>query len=321
MNSDAPDLIHIHGRNNASTWARLIQLTSQQPERLAGEDYVGNNSLTRHAPIVFELDEEAAEEVIAGKVHEAVELGERSREQYDLEMTYWYFYYQWHAPPTNKFIYNYFDRLVNSPMPNLFLYQGELFTGYESVNYQYQTKIGDLLTCGFDQLKWLHDTIRKDGISRRHLITTWIPAIDCFATSPPCLIKLWVEVLVPKSEWHKYPGCIPVDVHLDYRSWDLAGGLPNNLYALTRMLYRYVFGNLSQSNEFIGGDGEVYSSHEVIRNEITGELTNELGHSVKINEPSKQAEFKIKRLLGFSDNGHVYPDNYDILNRKRSDIQ
>jgi thymidylate synthase len=118
---------------------------------------------------------------------------------------------------------------------------------------------------------------------------TWIPMIDCFSTSPPCLQRIFLRVLVPKTEWHKYPGYIPVEVHIDYRSWDVFGGQPSNLFGLLRMLYRYVFGNLTKETEYIR-DVE--------------------GNPTRINDDGNIIDFKIVRVVCFGDAAHIYEDAY-----------
>jgi len=302
--------LHIKGRDSIGTWTRVMQLLMQQHEIIAGEDYIGSASMTRDAHIVLELDEEAIEEIYNGAVHPAFESGERSRNIYEKEFTYFFVYNNWHMDEKYKFVYNYMDRFINYPIPIDFAYQGtplSLHIPEEYVNFW---------TNGFDQLKWIHDAIRKDGISRRHQIITWIPAIDCFNTSPPCAQRIWIRVLVPKSEWHKYPDGIPVETHLGYRSWDVARALPSNLYGLVRMLYRYVFGNVTPDTEYIRDiDGKFVPLEELVEDPILHNIVYDKdGNSAHLNNSSKP-DFKIVRLVCDGDAGHIYEDSYPLINK------
>jgi len=312
MPVNAPETIFITGRNNKATWARLIQLVTQQRfEMLAGENFGGKANLTKCAAILFELDETAIEELIAGHLHPAFETKSDGLAAYDREFTYDFVREQNVADEKYQFVYNYMHRLTDHPLPSVhYWYQGRPICDYirNDIYKQYVTSNG-----GFDQIKWLHDAIRQDGISRRHQMITWIPVIDDFTTSPPCLQRVWTEVLIPKSEWHKYPGCIPVTMHIDYRSWDLGRAMPSNLYGLTRMMYRYVYGNLTAENEYITEYGAIVQPG-TIRKDQFGSLMAD-GKRVMLNDEGNQIEFKVVKLVGFGDNGHLYNDSYNIADR------
>lgn len=291
----------ISGRGPENTWAREIEFLLSQDMIVAGEDYQGNGAkYTRDGNILFELDAEAVAQIVAGNVHPNFELGSHAQKKYDLEFTYWFVKHNWTLPDKYKFVYNYFDRLINKPVPDLlFRYQGKKLN--YTVDDKYWTRDNDgNHTLGFDQIKWLHDAIRQDGISRRHQVTTWIEIIDCFTTSPPCLQRIWVRVLVPKSEWHKYPGRIPVEVHIDYRSWDIPRAQPSNLYGLMRMLYRYVFGNHTEGTE-------------ILRDEFGEPILDDNGEPT-IN-PENNIEFEVVRLVGFGDACHIYEDSFDTARK------
>jgi thymidylate synthase len=277
----------IEGRNSVDSWARAIRIISQQPQILAGEDYIGSASVTRDANLVIVLDEEAVEEIVEGVVHPAFEQGKQAMDEYTKEFTYKFVRDQWELPNVKKFVYNYFDRFVNYPIPLCFLYQGELATFDIPDNYLTKLDADGNYTGGFDQIKWLHDAIRKDGISRRHQIITYIPAIDDFNTSPPCLQRIQVRVLVPQDEYEKYKGCIPVEVFIMYRSWDVGRAMPSNLYGLTNMLYRYVFGNITEETEYKNG----------------------------VLSPYNKIDYKIERLVLFGNSSHVYEDNDSIFRK------
>jgi hypothetical protein len=129
-----------------------------------------------------------------------------------------------------------------------------------------------------------------------------------------CLQRIWVEILVPKSEWYKYPGCIPVDVHIEYRSWDLDRAMPSNLYGLTHMLYRYVFGNLTPDTEYIRVKDGKPVKQENLMNDGENIRDKETGVVCKIDDTYKR-DFKIMRIACHGDNGHVYNDCYKHINQ------
>ena len=282
-----PISVLIEGKDMANAWAREVNLLSMQPQIIAGEDYQGNAKMCRDMNVLVVLDAEAVEKIRNGVMHPAYESRTFALDAYDYEFTYDFVYAQWKAAELNKFVYNYFDRFVNKPVPSEnFIYQGTPYVQIEEA-----AKYINKETSGFDQIRWLHDAIRKDGISRRHQIITWIEAIDCFAQSPPCLQRVQLRVLVPKSEWHNYDGCIPVEVAIEYRSWDIGRAQLSNIYGLVRMLYRYILGNLTAETEYIR-DVE--------------------GNRIKLNDEGNKIEFKIVSLKLFGNFAHYYEDWEDV---------
>jgi thymidylate synthase len=283
----------ISGRNTADSWERAIRIISQQPEIVAGEDYVGTAKKTRDCTLLIELDEEAVEEILNCEVHPAFEQGKQAIEEYAKEYTYSFVKNSWELPEVQKFDYNYMDRLVNYPIPLSFRYNGNILE--LDIPEQYLTKDKNgVFTGGIDQIKIVHDAIRKDGISRRHELITWIPAIDLFNSNPPCAQRLWIRVLVEKSEYIKYrsSGGIPVEVAIEYRSWDIGRAILSNLYGICTMLNKYIFSNITEFNE--------------IKN---GELNT-----------NYRPEYKIHKLKLFGNACHVYEDSYNIFDLKPREI-
>lgn len=304
----------VTGRSGADSWYKLMQLLDMQTEIPAGDNFGGRDNMTKDMNVTVELDKEAIDEILSGVVHPIFEMGEQGRKAYEVEFTYFFVVNNWHMDEKLKFVYNYMDRFINSPKPNPdFIYQGDKIT--INIPEEYNTRdplAGNRLTGGYDQIKWLHDAIRNDGISRRHQITTWIPAIDCFNTSPPCLQRVWARALVPKSEWHKYTGCIPIEAHIDYRSWDVGRAMPSNLYGLFSMIDRYICGNITMDNEFVTDTGKPVPITKLKMEEGMGVagITDEDGHPVIINKDI-QREFVLERAVLFGDAAHVYRSAYD----------
>jgi len=287
--------ILIDGRNSVDSWTKAIKIISAQPEILAGEDYLGNAKYTKDANLIIVLDEEAVEDIVDMVIPEAFEQGLQAIAEYGKEYTYHFVKRNWTLPEKYKFQYNYFDRFINYALPVVFVSQGNLLELNIPEKYFCRNKEGGL-TGGFDQISWLHDAIRKDGISRRHQIITWMPGIDCFDSNPPCLQRIWIRVLVPKSEYHKYPGCVPVEIGIMYRSWDIGRAICSNLFGIISMLYRYVLGNQTEETEYF-----------MDRLDING-------NPYELNTYNK-IDYKIEKMVLFCNSGHVYEDSYDLFKR------
>lgn len=297
--------IIIDNRTSINTWARTLHLLTQQTEIIAGDEFLGNDNMTKDACIFLDLDEEAVEEILLGNVHPKFQMGSKARMKYALEFTYRFVKDNWNADKTKKFDYNYMDRFINYPMLNQFYYQGELID--DSIPIKYKTKHSnctqnDFYTGGIDQIKIIHDKLREEGISRRHQIITWIPTIDLFTKEDPCLQRLWIRCLVPKSQWYKYPECIPLEVHIMYRSWDIPGALPANLYALLNCINRYICGNLTEENELLHKDTLQYLN---IKDKFEDAIFNS----------NIQQEFKIVNVKCIGNAGHGYYSYYDLMNK------
>jgi len=298
------------------SWYKAMQLLDMQSEITAGDEFGGRDSMTKDMNMLIELDEEAIDEILNCVVHPAFEIGEQGRKAYDVEFTYFFVFNNWHMDERMKFVYNYMDRVINYPKPNNnFIYLGEEIN--INIPEEYNTVDpfdGNKLTGGYDQLKWLHDALRKDGISRRHQITTWIPTIDCFNTSPPCMQRIWIRALVPKAEWHKYPGRIPIEAHIDYRSWDIGRAILSNLYGLFSMIDRYVCGNLTMNDEFVrvdNGEPVPISELKLVEGMGVDGITDMQGNPVTINKNFPR-DFKLVRGVLYGDSAHCYRSAYNI---------
>ena len=196
------------------------------------------------------------------------------------------------------------DRFINYPIPTQFYYQGDWFD--KSIPIQYRTKHlicgeSEFYTGGLDQIKIIHDKLREDGISRRHQIITWIPYIDLFTNEDPCAQRIWVRSLVSKNQWYKYPGCIPIEVHIMYRSWDIPGAWPSNLYGILNCINKYICGNITEENEFLNKNTML-------------PLTAEDDFEDAIFNPDIKQEFKIVSVKCVGNAGHSYYSYYDLIN-------
>lgn len=297
--------IIIDGRTAANTWARTLHLLNQQSEIVAGDGFEGHDNMTKDACVLLDLDEDAIEEILSGQVHPNFQTGPQSRMAYALEFTYRFVKDNWKAEEKKKFDYNYMDRFINYPIPTQFCYQGKWFEKQIPVKYttRYsECKNGEFDTGGIDQLKIIHDKLRDEGISRRHQIITWIPYIDLFTDEDPCAQRIWIRCLVPKSEWYKYPGCIPVEAHIMYRSWDIPGAWPSNLFGLLNCINRYICGNITEENELL--------------NKNTMQiLTTEDSFEDAIFNSDINQEFKIVSVKCMGNAGHGYYSSYDLMNK------
>lgn len=306
----------ITGRSSSDSWYKAMQLLDVQSEITAGDEFGGKDNMTKDMNMLIELDEEAIDEILNCVVHPAFEIGVQGRKAYEVEFTYFFVYNNWHMDEKLKFVYNYMDRFLNYPTPNnSFMYQGNLF-GESAIPAEYDTvdPFTGQFTGGFDQLKWLHDKLRTDGISRRHQIITWIPVIDDFNVSPPCLQRIWIRALVPKAEWYKYPGCIPLEAHIDYRSWDIGRAIPSNLYGLFSMLDRYICGNLTKDNEFVyvdSGEPVPFNELKLIEGMGVDGIVGKSGRAVTVNKDFPR-DFKIVRGVLYGDAAHCYSSAYGI---------
>ena len=105
---------------------------------------------------------------------------------------------------------------------------------------------------GFDQIKYIVDTIKKDPSSRRLLLSAWNPCdIDKMAL-PPC------HVMVQFSIDGEY-----IDAQLYQRSGDMFLGVPFNIASYSLLLH--IIGKLTNYKprflHHILGDAHIYSNH------------------------------------------------------------
>lgn len=81
----------------------------------------------------------------------------------------------------------------------------------------------------FDQIDFIQGQLKGGRYeSRRLQAITWVPSEDADASNqdPPCLQRIWVYPRPNKT----------LDVHINYRSWDMFKGYPANLNAILWMV-------------------------------------------------------------------------------------
>ncbi len=76
----------------------------------------------------------------------------------------------------------------------------------------------------------LGEQIKNGVFSNRHQMITWVPHIDAFSLSPPCLQRIWITAIDERS----------VEVHFSWRSRDLYGAWHVNLVALLNMVQEFI---------------------------------------------------------------------------------
>lgn len=193
-----------------SAWAKLLQqcLKNESPIRFGDENEP--KALRGEICSKVALEGKAVEQILNG----VQELGNDSRfhfgpgyiQKYVDEYTMDYIDWQRSLPDghNQKFVYTYYERFRYYP------------AGTET----------------FDQVEALKQNLQKqieyEIFSNRHQMTTWIPSIDAFSESPPCLQRIWIS-LIDKPL---------IEIHLDWRSRDLFGAWHVNLIALINMINR-----------------------------------------------------------------------------------
>jgi thymidylate synthase len=83
----------------------------------------------------------------------------------------------------------------------------------------------------FNQLEWVRGELMKGRTDSKRLnIATWIPGMDNFIDSCPCLQRMWF-----------YPhGDYTLDVSITYRSWDWYKGAGSNIVGLMYMVDEHI---------------------------------------------------------------------------------
>lgn len=118
---------------------------------------------------------------------------------------------------------------------------------YEGCNEDYKGK-------GIDQLKLLIEGIRKDPLSRRHILNAWNVSQLTEMALPPCHLMCQFNV----SGDLKYLDCM-----ITIRSNDLFLGAPFNIGSYT--ILTYMIGHITQLKPrnliYIMGDAHIYSNH------------------------------------------------------------
>lgn len=213
----APPHIVISDKNFANSWAYACRYIMRDGIKIRREDdYDGPLPYTMDADVTIILDKEAVGEVMDGKTHPQFPTKTNSLDAYKREYTYEYVEEHNNLPLEDQFSYLYMDRFINYP-----------------------TSDGKTI----DQLEKLAENIRRHGISRRHQMITWIPEIDLFSQSPPCLQRIQVRPLMSKYELTPVGKKRPLEVELNFRSRDIYGAYPSNEIGILYMLDTYVCQN------------------------------------------------------------------------------
>lgn len=103
----------------------------------------------------------------------------------------------------NEFVYTYHDRLFG---------------------YPFSRPKDDGKTYRLDQINEVIVNLHKNPTSRRAQAITWIPPLDLFSDSPPCLQR--IQFLIRGGK---------LNMQADFRSRDILSAMGPNMYALTRL--------------------------------------------------------------------------------------
>lgn len=174
-------------------------------------------TMTLEKTVVIEMNREAIKQIENMETHPLCPFGDKATEAYASEFTYEFVEKHNKLHVDDQFAYLYMDRFIN---------------------YPHIVSAGDNVTTHLDQLAMLAMLIRKDGISRRHQMITWIPWKDMTAKNPPCLQRVQVRALETKEQ--AGDGVIPLEAQFDWKSRDFYGAWQLNKIGLVGMLNRYV---------------------------------------------------------------------------------
>lgn len=207
---------HISGHDFHNSWAvSLYRLMKNGDLIQASEEFP--TVLTRDSTMVVELDRKGIEQIENAETHPKNPLGSNAIGVYADEYTYEYVRRHNALPVDEQFAYLYMDRFINYPV-----------------------KLG---ITHIDQLAQLEQSIRKEGINRRHQMITWIPHLDMMSPNPPCLQRIQMRVLdSPEERERKKELELPINMEtqFDWRSRDFYGAWQPNEIGLFSMLNRYV---------------------------------------------------------------------------------
>lgn len=156
----------------------------------------------REVTLTVNLAGEAINQVINHEVHPQYPFGKHAINEYCKEFTYTYMDEYARKSEEEQFSYLYFQRFTRYP------------AGYDYI----------------DQIKRLHDNLRSTTKSRQLQMITYIPFIDTENGNPPCLQRIQVRELENKR----------VDLHYEFRSWDVYGAMISNIIAITEMMIKYI---------------------------------------------------------------------------------
>ena len=124
----------------------------------------------------------------------------------------------------------------------------------------------DYTNKGFDQLKHVINTLKTDPYSRRHLMTTFNPAVVDQCALMPCH-GIAIQFYVSGDEEYPYLSC-----HVYCRSSDTFLGLPFNIasYSILTYLIAKMVGMRPKDLIISTGDTHIYANHiEQVRAQLT----------------------------------------------------
>ncbi len=180
------------------------------------------------------LRDNAITQIENHKVHPQFPFGKMSIDAYCREFTYDYLDDYIKLPEEKQFSYLYFER----------------FARYKISNAEH-----------FDQIAALHNNLRGSTNSRQLQMITYHPQLDTFSENPPCLQRVQIRQISD----------ILVDIHLDFRSWDVYGAMPSNIIAIIEMINKYILKDDYYINSIIviGRSGHVYDNDTTAAKQLT----------------------------------------------------
>ena len=129
-------------------------------------------------------------------------------------------------------------------------------------NAEYKGSQHDYSGCGFDQLKWIIDEIRKNPTSRRLIMSAWNPAQNHLMALPAChtMCQFYVDTSNNRLSCQLYQ-----------RSGDIGLGVPFNIasYALLTHMIAATTGTQPWELVHVIGDAHIYKNHiDALKNQI-----------------------------------------------------
>jgi thymidylate synthase len=95
------------------------------------------------------------------------------------------------------------------------------------IHYTYHERLFKYPPNGINQIDYIVEKLRDTGFSRRAQAITWIPKIDMWAESPPCLQRVWCTVRDNR-----------LVMHTTWRSRDIFRAMHMNMLAMTELQRR-----------------------------------------------------------------------------------
>lgn len=159
-----------------------------------------------------------------------------------------------------------------------------------------------------DQIAELIDGIRKDPMSRRHIVSAWNPGEIPYMALPPC--HAFFQCYVSRSG-HSVRGHTAdrLSLHLYIRSSDAFLGLPFNIasYALLLLLLSEATGKVPHELVISFGDLHIYNNH---REQVLTQLGRKPGR-LPLVRLSDAGLIAAQRDLRFVEPDHILLDGYN----------